>query len=87
MAKGWTKERREKMAALMMLRKPWQRSTGARSSEGKARASRNALKPPSVRMNDFVRWMIRQLAKAQAGKPSATIEEARRRAGLRGVKF
>ncbi len=84
---GWNNERREKMAALMMLRKPWQHSTGARTADGKARASRNAIKPPSVRMTAFVCWLIKQLAKAQAGKPSATIEEAKHRAMARGVKF
>jgi hypothetical protein len=75
------------MSAMMTARRPWQHSTGARSIEGKARASRNALKPPSVRMVAFVCWLIKQLAKAKAGRPSATIEEVKRRAMLRGVKF
>ncbi len=87
MAKGWTDERRAKMSALMMARKPWQHSTGARTAEGKARVSRNSCRPPTVRMVAFTRWMIKQLAKAQAGKPCATIEEVKQRAIDCGVKL
>jgi hypothetical protein len=41
MANGWTPERRARQAALIRNWKPWEQSTGPRSEEGKARASRN----------------------------------------------
>ena len=44
MANGWTPERRARQSALIRNWKPWERSTGARTLEGKAKASRNAYK-------------------------------------------
>ncbi len=44
MANGWTKERRQRQAELIKCWKPWEQSTGARTIEGKAKASRNSYK-------------------------------------------
>ncbi|AMP69559.1 hypothetical protein UW163_08800 [Ralstonia solanacearum] len=44
MANGWTPERRAKQAEAIRRWKPWERSTGPATDEGKARASQNALK-------------------------------------------
>jgi hypothetical protein len=44
MGNGWTSERRARQAALIQRWKPWERSTGPKTPEGKARASRNAFK-------------------------------------------
>ncbi len=41
---GWTPERRAKQAEAIRRNKPWLRSTGPRTAEGKAIASRNADK-------------------------------------------
>ena len=41
---GWTMERRQRQAQLIKQWQPWQHSTGARTLEGKAIASRNAFK-------------------------------------------
>ena len=41
---GWTTERRQRQAQLIKQWQPWQHSTGARTLEGKAIASRNAFK-------------------------------------------
>jgi len=41
MTNGWTAERRQRQAALIRAWKPWERSTGPRTSEGKATASKN----------------------------------------------
>ena len=40
----WTDERRSKQSALIQRWKPWGRSTGPKSAEGKSRSSANALK-------------------------------------------
>lgn len=44
MGNGWTTERRQRQAAAIQQWKPWERSTGPRTVEGKAVASRNAWK-------------------------------------------
>lgn len=44
MSNGWTPERRAKAAEQIRAREPWNRSTGPRTAEGKAIASRNAFK-------------------------------------------
>lgn len=40
---GWTAERRARQAALIRAWKPWQQSTGPKTTAGKAKASRNAF--------------------------------------------
>jgi len=42
---GWTPERRARQAELIRQWRPWERSTGARTPEGKAKSSQNARKP------------------------------------------
>lgn len=42
MANGWTPEHRARQAALIRTWKPWARSTGPRTAEGKAQAATNA---------------------------------------------
>jgi hypothetical protein len=44
MANGWTLERRQRQAVLIQRWKPWEKSTGAKTLEGKAASSRNSLK-------------------------------------------
>jgi hypothetical protein len=44
MANGWTPERRARQAELIRTWRPWQKSTGPRSVEGKAKAARNGDK-------------------------------------------
>lgn len=40
----WTPERRARQAELIRLWKPWEKSTGPRTSEGKSKTARNAWK-------------------------------------------
>jgi hypothetical protein len=44
MTTGWTPERRRRQAELMQKLRPWEKSTGPRTIEGKKRTSMNALK-------------------------------------------
>lgn len=44
MANGWTSERRARQAELIRAWKPWERSTGPRTPEGKARVRHNGFK-------------------------------------------
>jgi hypothetical protein len=41
-ANGWTPERRARQSAAIAAWRPWERSTGPKTPEGKARSSRNA---------------------------------------------
>jgi hypothetical protein len=40
MANGWTSERKARQSALIRRWKPWEKSTGPKSPEGKARVAR-----------------------------------------------
>jgi len=40
----WTEERKAKMRLQIQAWKPWEKSTGAKTTEGKAISSKNALK-------------------------------------------
>lgn len=59
MASGWTPERRARQAALIRTWRPWEQSTGPRSAEGKARASRNADKG---RQREKLRALMREVS-------------------------
>ncbi|MBQ4853742.1 hypothetical protein IMW82_03485 [Rhodanobacter sp. B2A1Ga4] len=61
MGNGWTPERRQRQAAAISQWKPWERSTGPRTVEGKAVAGRNGWK-------GGMRPMLRELAKALRGQ-------------------
>jgi len=69
MANGWTLERRQRQAELIRSWRPWAKSTGPRSLEGKERVSRNAwkgghraeLRELSKMVNEHVR-LSRELA-------------------------
>jgi hypothetical protein len=44
MANGWTQERKAKQRAAISRWRPWEKSTGPRSKQGKARVGKNAWK-------------------------------------------
>lgn len=69
---GWTAAPRAKQAQAIQYWKPWVQSKGPVTAQGKARVTRNASKPNSVR---------RQVASlmAELRQLKATEEEARRR--------
>jgi len=43
MARHWTDEQKAKQSALIHSWKPWERSTGARTPEGRAKSAKNVL--------------------------------------------
>lgn len=57
---AWTLERRAKQLAVIMRTRPWERSTGPRTQEGKAIVSKNARQPGSRRERAQVREALRK---------------------------
>lgn len=60
MANGWTSDRRARQSLLIQSWRPWEKSTGPRSEQGKIRSSRNADQ-------GSLRQTLRELAKAIKG--------------------
>lgn len=61
----WTPERREVQRQRLLQARIWERSTGPRTPEGKAKVSRNAYKPDSLNrsireLNQQVRQLLRE---------------------------
>ena len=57
MATTWTQERRQRQAAMIQQWRPWEKSTGPKTTAGKAKVSRNAYKGGT--------WLLlRELARA-----------------------
>ena len=56
MANGWTPERKARQAALIVSWRPWERSTGPRTPEGKAAAARNAWKHGERSAERLLHW-------------------------------
>lgn len=66
-ARNWTPEQRQQQAERIKTWKPWEQSTGPRTNEGKASASRNAWK-------GLHREMLRELARVLKGHRQALDE-------------
>jgi hypothetical protein len=64
MANGWTAERRKKQSEAIRRWRPWNKATGPRTDEGKARVSKNAFKGGH-------RPLIRAVAAALRGQREA----------------
>ena len=59
---GWTVERRQRQAELIRNWKPWERSTGPRTTEGKERVSRNAYKGGEYQLIRALAMFLKQAA-------------------------
>ena len=75
-AKGWTPERRARMAQQIKNWQPWQHSTGAKTAEGKARCSQNANKGRGALMAEL-RQAMREL-KAETEFTQDLIQQSKR---------
>lgn len=64
---GWTPERKAKQAERIRQWRPWEQSTGPKTSEGKARASRNADKGGTRAMLRTMSRMLREQREALDG--------------------
>jgi hypothetical protein len=56
---AWTPERRAKQREIIRQSKPWEKSTGPRTPEGKAVSSKNALLPENIRVARDLREELR----------------------------
>ena len=65
--RNWTIEQRQRQRELIQRWKPWTKSTGAKTTEGKKRASQNAYKTgKSLEIRQFIK-SIKKLLKEQKG--------------------
>lgn len=73
MANGWTLERRRKQSLKIREWKPWEKSTGPRTYEGKARAAlnRSTLDPDSDLFQRRVKSLARRLRARDAWRARA----------------
>lgn len=63
-ANGWTEERRRKQSEAIRRWTPWNKSTGPKSDEGKAKASMSAFKGNKRERMREVQKLTKQLARA-----------------------
>ena len=66
MANGWTLERRQRQAELIRRWKPWEKSTGPKSPEGKARSAMRGFKGGTREMLRELARMLREQAEVMA---------------------
>ncbi len=60
--RNWTPEQRQRQRELIQRWKPWEKSTGAKTLEGKAKSSRNATKRgDSLEVRELIKYMNRLL--------------------------
>ena len=64
---GWTLERRARQSQAIRRWRPWDRSTGPRTPEGKARSARNAFTGGRWRVEREVMKELRQALREQRG--------------------
>jgi hypothetical protein len=58
---GWTLERRARQSALIHTWRPWEKTTGPKTPQGKAKTSRNAYKGGTrVRLREPARLLREQ---------------------------
>ncbi len=66
-AHGWTPERRAQAAEAIHRWKPWERSTGPKTAEGKQKVSRNAYRgSPSLQRKEAFKMLQRLLREQRA---------------------
>ena len=65
---AWTPERRARQRAIIARTKPWEKSTGPKTAEGKARSSQNRRLPPALAEAELMRKEIMSRARAVYGR-------------------
>lgn len=85
MANGWTGARRARQSAAIHRWQPWERSTGARTPDGKAASSRNAFRYTQRKGRIFAFYLSRERRKFNAGLPCASIAEMTLKMKLCGI--
>lgn len=71
MARGWTPERRARQAEAIRTWRPWDRSTGPRTAEGKAKSAANGA---AAWPQPGMRHLVRELRAAMREQREALAE-------------
>ncbi|RTD84029.1 hypothetical protein EJO68_33370 [Variovorax atrisoli] len=64
-AAGWTPERRAKQREAIQRWKPWEKSTGPKTAEGKAKTARNGYKGGKWRQDQQLMKELHRLLRSQ----------------------
>ena len=60
--RNWTPEQRQRQRELIQLWKPWTKSTGAKTPDGKKRSAQNAFKTgKSVQVRELIKYINKLL--------------------------
>jgi hypothetical protein len=79
MGNGWTEERRQRQAEIIQRWQPWAKSTGPRTAEGKAVASKNAHRVTIRKCWKLSIYILKQRKLFDAGLPLDSIEVMQRK--------
>lgn len=62
--RNWTPEQRQRQRELIQTWRPWEKSTGARTVEGKAKISKNAIKTgKSLEVRELIKYLKKLMRK------------------------
>ena len=75
MANGWTDERRARQAQRIHEWKPWEKSTGAKTPEGKVKSAKNAFRFTFRKCKIASYWLYRQRKRFERGEVTASFAE------------
>lgn len=64
---AWSEERRERQRQAIQRWRPWEKSTGPRTEEGKARSSRNAKRQPELQEAQIYLRLLKLRGERDAG--------------------
>ena len=65
---GWTPERRQRQAEAIRTWRPWERSTGPKTAEGKQRVARNAWRGGHrQKLRDLARMVNEEIRRSREG--------------------
>lgn len=75
---GWTPERKARQAPLIHQWKPWEKSTGPKTDEGKAIVGQNAHRFTFRKSLILANWIYKQQQNYLKGRPYASAELTKR---------
>ncbi len=86
-SRKWSLEQRLRQSEIIHSWRPWEQSTGAKTTEGKAKSSRNAFRYTIRKGWLFQCYLLKQSKKFRCGENYAPLEEIINRARRFGINL